>query len=562
MFKILLLSLIANSTTLAMDGEPKAKLSLPADYDPDGSDDDYEDDTDDIEMSSKPVGLTVKNGIDFLLHRAEKKLLDSFDYVVFALTTSGVLLLIPGFMPGAVISIIGCIDNFYSGVCYAGLALNALPLAAAIVGLPINAIWGVRKNSQNKKFNKNLHDRITNEFVKGRDEAELLVKEDIEYLGYDLIMKMITFKRIGLSPHQALWVAEQNLADYKRRIGYPHAFYPFLSQTGDILGFKLLQFLELKSPDLIETLKNPDTRKLFLNEPELLQSLVRCLKKEERLDEALEKQLDDINALIKGPKKEKPSVSDPAIIASADDLQMVTSSGKRFSLNKKDLLRISKKLAALDEDVGIEEELFVEKNWTDEDIAMLVEFAQQQKIKLDGASIFSALKLGHGFMVIGLITACDVWLVEKGISTDLIGRWLKEFDLNEQDKMLTHESFQARWRFCDYFQLRHYKRQLLKPIGERLRNLHREIYNFDIFDHLRALKDSDWRDLLFFYGAEVFHSQLAMPQFLVLAWERMKNISLLREEIISFCQNPQNKNTITAAWINMPPDLQEALRNE
>ncbi len=192
---------------------------------------------------------------------------------------------------------------------------------------------------------------------------------------------------------------------------------------------------------------------------------------------------------------------------------------------------------------------------------MLAEFTHQQRIELTKNTVLTALKVGHGFVVSALVAQCDKFLLSKGISAELIGRWLTAFDCNDQDKALKVDSVEARWRFCDLFKLKQNKQKLIEQLAIQLQNLATQgNYNSGVEDCLKdliLLRDHDMPDFMFYYGASVFRTQLAIPQFLAQAWAYMKSLPMYREEMIAFSKNPANESTLAAAWLNLPADLQK-----
>ncbi len=503
----------------------------------------------DAELANFGKGLTVGEAFDALLSLSTRNTRPNIcgerPSVIFM--SAGLASFFSG-IAGTVFAGLGCPPpgKLTDGLCITGLTL----VGAAVASITIPTIIYLLSldKSGDEKFNQNLRTRLTNEFRKGRDRAELLTREDIEYLGFLPTMQLAQGGMGKFSPRQILWLAELDRTQ----------FAPHTGRVGNLLVIKLQKLLSLESAELINTLNESETHKLFQDDAELFASLCRCLKKDGKIDEDLQEELDEIKTIIERQKTEESEDSRNGEMP--NDLELVSASGKQFSVNRECLGKVSTKFADMfaDKDLEISKALKVEENWADDELSMLAEFAQRQQIAITEENVLMALKIGHGFVISALIDQCDSFLLHERISPELLGKWLTGY-CNYEDKMLEVGSAATMWHFCDQFKLKQNKRKLIEQLVKQIQNLTRTgTFNNSLdsgCSDLALLRDHDLQDFLYFYGARYFRGQLKITQFLAWAWDHMKHISLFKEEIIEFCKAPANETTIAAAWVNMPADL-------
>ncbi len=292
-------------------------------------------------------GLNVGDTFDYLFQSQAKAQNVNWNSCWPALGAAACMLAFPGVLPGALMAGIVCPVDLHAGVCIAGLTFVAVPFVAAIVGIPINRFYNSCKKSKELQADQNLRTRLTNEFIKGRHRSELLTREDMEYLGYQGTMQFLSwnnyFRRLPsltLTAHQVLWLAEQDVTSYRylAERGGPDSNF---SGRGHLLVIKLLKLLSLSPSVLRDTLNESETLKLFHVEPELFASFTRCLQKNHRIDEALEKQLAAIKTIIEQIESEESE--DQSNSKESNDFELLASSGKQFFVNRNRLACVSSK---------------------------------------------------------------------------------------------------------------------------------------------------------------------------------------------------------------------------
>lgn len=418
------------------------------------------------------------------------------------------------------------LDNPY---CKVGLSLSFVPaifFVTATCAVPITRVQHALAHRYNQSIQKNLRWQL----LKARTFEEELTKEDIKDIAAMMLEKNAEFI-LKLAPHQALGIAEVNWPAFVQLAAEGFS-KPTQSAAQNLIEL-------YNSPDKSEIFSSQKTKRLLSKNPLMLETLIRILPEEKRLDKDIKASLIKILALI------IPNTN-TSTLQEIFESMAINVPITYFMDNSKHALAPANRPI---QDTIARDIAQQNPDW----VHILTKTLNDEDIEIDKHNITAMLGAAWHFKIITLLNECDSFIVENSIpKTLLLIPHPTAFSTAQHKNPLIHML-----RVAKDFGLKKTYRSLASDIVHELNSL--AIINPEPLDKLRLLEDQEIEDAAHIFRKDLFAQKLSDHQFLHWIWPQAKDIGLLRDLILDFCHDQKNAPIMNDAWDLVPEDLQEAL---
>ena len=447
------------------------------------------------------------------------------------------------------------------------VAVPIVMTALALLSRPLNDLRSRRVSN----FNRQLQYNIDHNLVKGRADNEICTEQDLEIIGAALIATNSPLLA-NLSATQALVLSK--IALDKLRILADNDVFPQKTRVSTQKFLRLIEMDRDSDYDLLaKTLQSEDIQIVFEDEPAILQALLQNLSKQALGDDDVRQGL---KVSLKGLTKKHAKLDDEywddailniatghsidsffpkAVVVENENINLKVA-GKTFTLKKKEAIAVSTKINSFFEEFPELNEMVLEDSVKPEWVQVLEEIARGNQIELSEKKVLDVLEAAHYFDMKPPVEKCDNYLLAHGITKELVVKWKK----SNGESVEKGEAFKAKWEFCDRFALLQAKQTLAMKYVKQLKSLTGDEADSSCLEKIKLLNLSHVRDgeALKFYN--LFRERLRNHQFLSWAWKIGSNVEIMRQAVIEFCMDPNNKDTVEIAWATLPEDLKEALK--
>jgi hypothetical protein len=495
-------------------------------------------------------------------------------------------------------------NNFIVGITSFSIPVASALLSAALFK-PI--IW-LQHGWVNYK-NRQMHRHVAANFTRQRDIKSDLNEYDMLVVGPLLLVmadgvrngcnsccscypccpnlalhhQMITNLQSRLSPAQALALANFGLDRLR-----PIAEKKFSAHAKKALN-NLSLLTDKNAEELSDALSNTDVIKLFKDEPMLWQATVKNIAEYIFQDNDVQKGLqfslqalfgdetkrdaEQLTHIISQVRQEASLSSfllkDISVDGEEDDednqeIEFKTTAGEIVA-KKKNLVKVSTYFAAAYSNNFSAEKLSdqsgVDQSWVD----VLIRVSNEEYITITNKNFFQILEAATYYQIPSLITQCDRFIRDRGFAKEFMEIWwCQEFaDKDEDDERnfaqeYQDNSFGLQWQFLRKYGLRESKALQAAHLITRLNGL--QIHDNGTLRDMSLFTDKDFELAENEkFDAPGFRNKLSDKKFLAWVWAQGKNISLLKQEIVSFCADVQNTAVVESAWLPIPQDLKTAI---
>jgi hypothetical protein len=586
----------------AMDDESSEEIVVSSSSDESDSDSDDTESTSEssnnkapknIDMVKKPVaGVTVEEAATFLYDNQAYTHYSPSNVACALWSATGIGFILSG-IPGITVSSLYCRNHqgildcqnqcpgpkydkcYYScesqndiqslehPVCKTGLVLVFVPVAQMVIAAcasPISRALNIYVDDHNQQLDSD----IRQQFTMARTASEPISQADVRRIAHHLIRANSNL--LGkLSPIQALAIAEVNRREFEQLAN------DGFSEQAAIMAHKLILFHQENSNDLADMLEREEVKSTLQDEPYLWQALVRTLPdvtlnstkvraglraalihmQTSKIKQKRQYWDDAITKIAQGTSVYDYILEEISVSHSGDDIAIKTQY-KTFVAKKQRLTSISAYFKKTYRASWPEEEIdlsHLNSIWLD----VLIKVHDQEPISIDIGNIWDVLSCARHFGIAKLSAQADQLILTQGLLDTLV----KKFILEQDDKTLKPKSFKARINFCQTYQQSANQHLLISELLIKLNDITMD--NQYLLDDLRLLQDQDIEKANHSFKPHDFSEKLINPSFLAWAWLNAKDITFLREIIVSFCALEKNNSIVAKAWVGLPKDLKQAI---
>lgn len=419
-----------------------------------------------------------------------------------------------------------------------------------------------------KRNNDALHHELRLNFKKGRPDDHVLADKDfdIHNLGLKLLLAQSELLK-KLSSAQALNLAERHFY-WVMKLGENE----FSQEAWDNVDH-IRKLLEMDVQELSTTLGQ--AKDIFIHEPALWQALVRLLPYERISDDNVRNSLGYLLKNILQEKSDKNwddvinNVSQGAPLSSYilkelvvdgviedDDQIELKCDEDSFLMSKKKLTEESKYFAR-----GFS------GDWASAPLThsreskvrlQILHDVMRGKLQLNRNNIWHVLDAATYFQMQKTIDLCDVFIRDswRQHHKTILNEWLKN---DKENQGMDTSSFSTYWQFCKKYSLLETKRYLAVELIVKLDTV------ADIpaqFSDLIPLLNDNLQNVLIEQSSNSLTKQLRKPRFLKWLFENGWKNAVIKDLIIAFCQKTKSGKVMQKAWVVVPQELTEAIKQQ